>query len=174
MKGFWMKICAVLLVVWYCMSIIGFDVHTCKGSGRAFVTTFAEGMTCADIHPEHHCCRTHHEEPACSHHESLCCHEKASSSHQEPDCCGHHGPDSQKSVDLQTCCTDSYQVIILTGCRAEDDGHDSDGCGFSTCLYADVLSANDSLKYKSSTHYGPDLRDIVPSDCCVTFCIWRI
>ena len=49
------KLTSVLLTVWYLMSIIGFDVHTCSGSGCSFVTTFIEGMTCAEVHPEHVC-----------------------------------------------------------------------------------------------------------------------
>ena len=162
MKGFWMKICAVLLAVWYCMSIVGFDVHTCKGSGRAFVTTFAEGMTCADIHPEQHCTHDRHHEASCCHHES--------------DCCAHHGQEPEASVDSQTCCTDSYQVIVLTGCRAEDDGHDSVDCGCGYCPYIHACASDwqASLKYRPSSHYKPDSGDIVPCDRCVTFGVWRI
>lgn len=58
------KICAVLLAVWYLMSIIGFGVHTCRGSQRSFLTTFVTGMTCEDIHPQHHCTCDHHSSEA--------------------------------------------------------------------------------------------------------------
>ncbi len=160
---------AMLLVIWYSLSIIGFNVHTCKGSGRVFVTTFAEGTTCADIHPEHHCGH------AC-HHDSSCCHDMRS-------CCG-QGADSGKgrsdvpdtSFDLRDCCTDSYQVIALTGCRSYDDGHDLDCCGggCSVPVYADASYLLDAIKYKVSNYYHSDSGGAVPRDCCVTFGIWRI
>ena len=55
MKKVCTKIFAALLVVWYLVGIIGFDMHTCNGSGRSFVVAFFEGMACEDIHPEHVC-----------------------------------------------------------------------------------------------------------------------
>ena len=162
-----MKICAVLLVLWYCVSIVGFDVHTCMGSGRAFVTTFAEGMTCADIHPDHHCGLS-------CHHVTSCCDETTSGCHRDPDCSCRHSQET--SVASAECCTDSYQVIVLTGCRAEDDSHESDdySCGFYPYICEHVQSAHESLKYKPSIHYQPDSRDIVPCDRRVAFGIWRI
>ena len=51
MKGLITKIFAALLVGWYMMSIIGFGVHTCSGSGKSFVVAFYEEMTCEEIHP---------------------------------------------------------------------------------------------------------------------------
>ena len=70
MKGVIIKMLAVIMTVWYSMSIIGFDVHTCSGSGRSFVTTFIEGLACEDIHPEHSCshascCPSGHEDHSC-------------------------------------------------------------------------------------------------------------
>ena len=69
MKEIVTKIFAALLVVWYLVGIIGFDVHTCSGSGRSFVVAFFEEMTCEEIHPEHSCdpaacCADEHENPA--------------------------------------------------------------------------------------------------------------
>lgn len=157
-----MKICAVLLVLWYCMSIVGFDLHVCNGSGRTFVTTFAEGITCADIHPEHRCGHS-------CHHESACC-------HQEPDCCNDRGHESGISVDSEDCCTDSYQVIVLTGCRAQDDSDGSDVMDnvSATASSVHILYAHESSKYRTSSHYKPDSGIPVPCDRCVTYGVWRI
>lgn len=157
-----MKICTVLLVVWYCMSIIGFDVHTCMGSGRVFVTTFAEGMTCADIHPDHHCGTSCHHDACCGRHAQ--------------ESCGCHAQGPGTSVASAECCTDAYQVILLTGCRADDDSQES---GITVCsrdlhLSSDCLSTLRSFKYTCPIHYNPDSWDIVPCDPCVTFGIWRI
>lgn len=172
MKGMWMKICAVLLVIWYCMSIIGFDVHTCKGSGRTFVATFAEGMTCADIHPEHHCGESCHGHSSCCHHISSCCHDEAS-------CCSHDSDCSHdESFSPQDCCTDSYQSILLTGFRAEDDHrhYDECHCGGCPCIIYEFLNslAYKDLKSCHSSYNIPDRRGGVPCDLQAEFGVWRI
>lgn len=169
MKGLMSKICAMLLVLWYCMSIVGFDMHVCKASGRTYVTTFAEGTTCEDIHPEHHCRHDCHHESSCCHHESSCC-------HQESDCCSHHGHESAACVDSEKCCTDTYQVIVLTGCRAEDEDNGFDSFGSKGCpaSYVHSLYAHESLKYRAFHRYKPYSGIIVPCDHCVAFGVWRI
>lgn len=50
---------AMLLILWYCFSIMGFNVHTCNASGRSFVATFISGLSCEDIHPCHACDHDH-------------------------------------------------------------------------------------------------------------------
>lgn len=160
MKGLMMKICAMLLALWYCMSIVGFDMHMCKASGRTFVTTFAEGITCDDIHPEHHC---DHD----CHNENSCC-------HQEADCCGHNGHENSVSVDSEKCCTDSYQAIVLTGCRAQDDGMDDFDCRYWPASYAYVLYDQESFQPGIFNHSDPDSWIPVPCDRCVTYGVWRI
>jgi hypothetical protein len=114
MKGLMTKITALLLVVWYSMSIIGFDVHTCSGSGRSFVATFIEGLDCEDVHPEHHCCG------------GSCC-EKAHS------CCHQHKGVTLKS---KSCCTNDYQALTLTGTMPGDEGGQFLCGSLSTCLVA--------------------------------------
>lgn len=179
MKGIMMKICAVLLVVWYCMSIIGFDVHTCKGTGRTFVATFAEGLTCADIHPEHHCapgqCGAAHaseccHSDCCSHSEKSCCH-----SASEDSCSGHEG---ESELTSASCCSDSYQSIILTGFRADDDHrhYDECHCGNCPCLIQDYLCSLADRGFAAShmSFYLPDIGNVVPCDPQVAFSVWRI
>ena len=179
MKGIMMKICAVLLAVWYCMSIIGFDVHTCNGSGRTFVATFAEGLTCEDIHPEHHCtpgqCRTSHDAGCC--HEDCCSHSEKTCSHEtsEGSCCGHEG---ESELNSPSCCSDSYQSILLTGVRADDDHRHYDEChsGIIPCIISGHLCglADRGLAASHMSFHLPDIGDIVPCDRQVAFSVWRI
>ena len=179
MKGIMMKICAVLLAVWYCMSIIGFDVHTCNGTGRTFVATFAEGLTCEDIHPEHHCtpgqCRTSHDAGCC--HEDCCSHSEKTCSHEtsEGSCCGHEGG---SELNSPSCCSDSYQSILLTGFRADDDHrhYDECHCGNCPCVIQEYLCGLTPAGHAASDmHFHiPDPGYIVPCDVQVAFSVWRI
>lgn len=59
MKNHWIKIVSALLMTWYCVSIIGFGIHTCSGSGRSYVAVFLTELSCEDIHPEHDCGHSH-------------------------------------------------------------------------------------------------------------------
>lgn len=168
MKGIMMKICAVLLAVWYCMSIIGFDVHTCNGTGRTFVATFAEGLTCEDIHPEHHCtpgqCRTSHDAGCC--HEDCCSHSEKT--------CGHEG---ESELDSPSCCSDSYQSILLTGFRADDDHRHYDECHCGNCpcvIQESLASLADRGLAASNMSFYLYIGDIVPCDPQVAFSVWRI
>ena len=153
MKKFLMNISAALLVVWYCMSIIGFDVHTCMSSGRIFISTFAEGISCADIHPEHH-----HDD----HEHTSCC---SSENHEE-------------SFDVKSCCTNEYQMIQLSGCRADNNSDEKHT--FSKVSYPCVTNA--PVKYIAMAKYHAehvqflesDSGVLQPGDICVTFGVWRI
>ncbi len=115
-KNVIIKILAVLLTVWYSMSIIGFDVHTCSGTGRSFVVTFVKGLTCEDIHPEHTC-----DKASCcpNSHESRCC------SHAHDGC----------SIKSKSCCSNDYQVLAITGTVSHNDHEHYDDCccGFCPC-----------------------------------------
>ncbi len=117
MKKVIIKILAVLLTVWYSMSIIGFDVHTCNGSGRSFVVTFFDGLTCEDIHPDHVCAKA----SCCSDSHESCC-----PKHYEEDC-----------FKTKSCCSSDYQVLVLTGTVNSGNDHehfDECGCGRCPCV----------------------------------------
>lgn len=111
------KVTALLLVVWYSMSIIGFAIHTCSGTGESFVVTFVDGLGCVDIHPEHHCA----EGTCCSHsHE---CNEA-----KEHDCIG-----------AKACCSNDYQVLALTGTVSDEKGI---GDALSSFIYSNCININ--------------------------------
>lgn len=119
----------MLLVVWYSMSIIGFDVHTCSGSGRSFVASFVKGMTCEDIHPEHVC----NPESCCAHeHDHSCC----GHSHHDEDCAMDHSDClycDGTAFKAQSCCSNDYQVLALTGTMSSDDHRHYDECSCGNC-----------------------------------------
>ena len=98
MKGVFTKVVALLLIVWYSMSIIGFGVHTCSGSGESFVVTFVEGFSCEDVHPEHHCTK------------GSCCPHSHGSQHDVDGVC----------VKSKPCCSSDYQVLSLTGVMSDE------------------------------------------------------
>lgn len=156
MKNVLTSVAAMLLVVWYSLSVIGFDVHTCNGSGRTYIATVASGFTCEDIHPEK---RAH----------TCCC------------CCGggcHSHESNAPELDRRPCCTDDFQVILLTGVRIGNESYASDmresinACSFSDASidYSDPIITHPGLR----AFYKPRSWDIVPRDVQVSYNIWRI
>ena len=105
MKNLGTRIFAFMLVVWYCLSIIGFGVHTCSESNRSFLTNFISGVSCEDIHPADVC-------------KASCC-----SANKHKNCCSHHSSDKEDkkipvgdvNITAKTCCSNDYQQIELTG-----------------------------------------------------------
>ncbi len=115
MKKLWIKFTALVLLLWYCLSIIGFDIHTCRENGRSFVATFVDGMTCEEIHPEHSC-----------EHISCC-------SMAHDDCCKH----DCEGISAPSCCSDQYQVLALTGTNISESNQclgDLRGFDMAVCL----------------------------------------
>ena len=105
MKNLVTRVFAFMLVVWYCLSIIGFGVHTCSESNRSFLTSFISGVSCEDVHPSDVC-------------KASCC-----SAHNHKNCCSHHSADESKEeapagilkITNKACCSNDYQQIDLTG-----------------------------------------------------------
>ena len=116
MKNVFTSLTAILMVVWYSLSVIGFDVHTCSGSGETYIATVASGFTCEDIHPEY------------GHSGCSCCHAEESET-----------ASSRQELDKKPCCTDDYHVIILTGTRGGDEQRYDNAHHLAYChLVADV------------------------------------
>jgi len=97
MKNVVRKYVAALLLIWYTLSIIGFDVHSCTRTGETFVASIAAGVSCEDIHPEH----------SCAGHGGCCGHD------QTKCCCGHHFADD--------CCQDDFHVLTFTGTVSSEE-----------------------------------------------------
>lgn len=156
MRGLCAKILALLLVVWYSMSIIGFGVHTCSGSGESFVVTFVEGFDCEDIHPEHHCTKG----LCCSHHHSRC------------------DSEDYARVRSESCCTSDYQVLALTGAVSDEkNGLDHTGAFiYCNCISSKIFGYDAELQHAqliferlaSASFLGrmPDMQSL--------FGVWRI
>lgn len=150
MKNIILKYASALLAVWYCMSIIGFDVHSCEATGDTFVSSVLVGTTCDDIHPEHDCC----------------CHDTCCSAH-ESSCCGDHEEEDD-------CCTNEIEVldsVVVT--NAEEDDHiqysEMLSCLFIESNY-DVLLFSESIEIS----YNPDSGRVMSPDCQAILNIWRI
>lgn len=163
MKGIIIKVLAVVMTVWYSMSIIGFDVHTCSGSGRSFVSTFIEGLTCEDIHPEH----------SCSH--VSCCHAE----HETQSCCGnHHQEDKGLVIAAKSCCSNDYQVLQLTGIVPSDDQRGNDFISFSGISHAIVhpvdVKVPSYIRTIIAYLHEPDSGHKVSCDRQAALGIWRI
>ena len=92
MKNLGTRVFAFMLLVWYCLSIIGFGVHTCSESNRSFLTSFISGIACDDIHPSDRC------------NESCC------SAKKHKECTA-----GDVNLNKRTCCQDNYQQIQITG-----------------------------------------------------------
>ncbi len=162
MKNVFVKIFAVIMTVWYSMSIIGFDVHTCSGSGESFVVTFINGLTCQDIHPEHSCktgaCHADTPDTGCG--------------------CHHHEASSDCSFNVKSCCSNDYQVLSLTGTVSPNEhGHyDECGCGHCPCvgIPSDVSPVcfveNDSIDYIPD----PDSGVLPAGERLAVLGVWRI
>ena len=141
----------MLLVVWYSLSIIGFDVHTCSGSGETYIATIASGLSCEDIHPEH--------------------------GHTRCRCC--HSADAESgSIDRKPCCTDDYQVILLTGIRSTDESKISyDYSSLQSASFNDGCADNARSEiYLSALRafYKPRSECMTPRDVQANYSIWRI
>lgn len=164
MKNAAFKIFSLLMILCYSLSIIGFDVHTCQGSGRSFVVSFLDGATCEDIHPEHEC-----RHGACS-------------GHQHDDgCAGLHAENichDAESIDPTSCCSDDYRSLQLTGTLSADNNRHYDmacsglahDAGLSSVHDHGLTSFSKITKYGSSSGSGYGIKRDVQS----VFSIWRI
>lgn len=169
MKEIVKKYCSALLVLWYCVSVIGFDVHTCNGTGRSFLASFVSGMSCTDIHPWHHCgapdscCPGHAVD--CRH--SCCCCAEAVASCRETD----------DLVIASHCCSDHYQVLAVTGMQQEDAHrhYDECHCGHCPCLADSYVSLPEAVArpcrlVRPVSGFG----ELFRPDILTSYGVWRI
>lgn len=154
MKNKMLRFSSLLLVIWYCFSVIGFGVHTCRASNRSFVTTFVSGFSCEEIHPGHDCsCHRSHEG----------CHECHS--------CADHAT-AADSVQTAPCCEDDYHSLLITGSVSADMRDISSECSFCTLPVQHDVPA--SVHYVRSLEFGYDTGLIVRRGLRPLLNIWRI
>ena len=155
MKNVFLKYISALMAVWYCLSIIGFDVHSCASTGNTFIASVLAGTSCDDIHPEHDC------------------------SVHKPSCCCSHGcheeiPSSENVKDDTCCCTNEIEVLQSEGVTVSNDDVYSSFC--SAYAYSDVVGHYDATPQVEMAlnfrHPGPG-NFIVP-DLQAVLSIWRI
>lgn len=147
---------AALLLIWYTLSIIGFDVHSCTRTGETFVASIAAGVSCEDIHPEH----------SCAGHGGCCGHDHTKG------CCGH----DRNEVASDDCCQDDFHVLTFTGTvSSEGQRFDSYAQNSAVPVLENVVenllqdvSDIDLIRFKE-----PDSGIIVP-DSQAFLSIWRI
>ena len=156
MKRTFTSFAAVLLVLWYLLSVIGFDVHTCAASGETYIATIATGFTCEDLHSNRH----NHEE----------CHSC---------CCSHHDDEkeeeSAQSLDKKSCCTGDFQVISLTGVRACENNDYSDLLAGGFVVFSDSFEpANIPNLSHPSVFCKPRSWIGLPWNLQALYSIWRI
>lgn len=156
MKNMFTCVTAVLLVVWYSLSVIGFDVHTCSADGETYIATVASGFSCEDIHPDSHV--------------DVDCH-----SHSDCGCCHRHNA-GEEDFNVLPCCTNDFQAIVLTGERC---AHDSDEIYLPGAEVAfAVMSAgqDNSIIFDSGLrgYHRYRSRDIVSRNVQASYSIWRI
>lgn len=145
-----MKYLSILMAVWYCLSIIGFDVHSCTVTGESFLASTYLGTSCKEIHPEHSCqdhgsCCQHHQlscqTPSCVQ-TSSCVH--VSCSHAS---CGH----TPSCCQTLSCSHASCSCSHTASCR-----HDGAAVGESKCCTSDIhmLTTVSLTSMDGQRHYG--------------------
>ena len=115
MRKMFVKYMSALLVVWYSLSIIGFDVHSCKITGEVFVASLAGGISCEDVHPEHSC-RAHGS--CCGHDVVTCCEQETKSccAHEAEPCCGYSDHRQKARWISQTAAATTSRSLSLPEC----------------------------------------------------------
>lgn len=160
MKERMLRLSSLLLVLWYCFSVVGFDIHTCKGSGKSFVSTFIGGTSCEDIHPEHKC------------DEAKCC---AGSHKSIKDCCQGADTCGEYHIVPESCCSNDYLALTLTGGTSEERYRYDDT---QVQIFYSVPSA-DNIPFihpicNSDKLKIPDQRSVSRRDILSLNAVWRI
>ena len=165
MKNLGTRVFAFMLVVWYCLSIIGFGVHTCSESNRSFLTNFISGVSCDDVHPSDVC-------------KASCC-----SANKHKNCCSHHSADEAKDetptgnvkITNKPCCSNDYQQIGLTGSGQVSVSEQSVCPVTFIAFYSSSSFGYDSVSFSRmiQARMLPD-RDLYMGELRPLLSIWRI
>ena len=158
MRNIVIQVSASLLMVWYSLSIIGFDVHTCNTSGETYIATIATGFSCEDLHPDH----------ALHSHKCCCCHVDSDKAERFSE--------SDSNLGMKSCCTGDFQVISLTGVPAGAEGNEC------ACLSVDVAMpvflsqsfSSDILSVSRANYGGPPPEVYLSRGLQASYGVWRI
>lgn len=174
MKGLITKVFAALLVGWYLMSIVGFGVHTCNGSGKSFVVAFYEGTSCSDIHPEHACGHTSCCPDTSETHVYCCCGHDETSVDEHQSCSSCDGV----VITSKSCCSDDYQVLGFAGALSFDDQRGQDSSAGHHIIHAIALANGVDFRpyLRNDIKYipEPDSGLAMPWNIRSLYGVWRI
>lgn len=150
MKKAFTNIAAFVLMIWYCLSVIGFDVHTCGSTGRVYVSpvVMAE-CAVSEQDGECHC-------GCCSH-------------------CNDTGTDASGFRDA-SCCSDDYQVLTITGSTSSENHRHFDecSCGLCPCVLMSESGVLKNLYARTLSYRLPDKGLSFPSDYQAVLSVWLI
>ena len=175
MRKMFVKYMSALLVVWYSLSIIGFDVHSCKSTGEVFVASLAGGISCEDVHPEHSCrahgsCCGHDVVTCCEHETKSCC------AHEAEPCCGQSGQHTGNQVAKSDCCSNDLQVLELTGVYASSERNTDNDFADEYVLNVDLFAEMTipAVQRPLLTYLKHPDTGVVMPDRQAFFSIWRV
>lgn len=129
MKNVALKYVSALLAVWYCVSIIGFDVHSCTATGSTFISSVLGGISCDDIHPDHDC-NGH----------GACCGSHEADRHEYSCCSCHHDQAAGECVveaSSTGCCTNDIEVLDTLVVSTSNDEYQADMADSLPCLFVE-------------------------------------
>ena len=158
-----LKYVSALLAVWYCMSIIGFDVHSCNTTGNVFVNSMLSGTTCDDVHPEHDCSG---HKSCCASHSCAC---SSSCCHSVPVTDGEN-----VSSEDDDCCTNQIEVLESEGVAVSGDKTCCQLAATLAYLYFDNTDNLPHVLNVACRVYSPDLGSVCRPDQQAVLSIWRI
>lgn len=172
MKEKFTKSFAFLMLAWYCVCLVGFDVHTCFRSGESIVSSLLVGADCEGLH--HHCEGDRHSVG-----ESCRCGALLSDSAK----CFSESPAGSSDLSVcpgTPCCSDDVILfdVVASGSAREDvhahHGHCTCHCGFCPDGIDDGMTLSDASFAPSSVPL-PVENQLLPS--CVersVISVWRL
>lgn len=148
---------SLTLVVFYVLGIGGVNVHSCSHTGERYLTLLIEGISCDEIHPDHH---HHHGHCSCEDSCECCCQE-----HEDCDCC-------DDCDDEDGCCTNDSIQLFLTGDSDHVSGFEHVTIDCQTLLVPQFPSLE--LGSFSSVAFRPLAVSLPGVDRLFNFCILRV
>ena len=156
MRNFGIRVSAIFVLLWYCLGIIGFNVHTCASTDSSYVVTLLGDLSCSSIHPADQCGTV----------KKCCC------------CCSHTSEAStysDESIDASKCCTNDYQVLLAAADRVDENQRLNLTSCVSTASFLSSFDSNviDSVRSVSYIN-GPPISSLRTRGLHLVCSVWRI